>query len=209
MMLFPQTPTWLTSSHSSKLCSMITSAMWLFSWPNCKQKLFPCPALPSTPSLHLPGWCLPPCGTLHTSQALPLLWISWAQVWGPQGKDFGRLPCCHISSTYKSVWNKRWWVSKWREHIAMGLCHFVGVLWIRVSHTKDTILKSMQCIILVTRFICTCLFVNVNTLQSKLLGLLLCAFFSHCKNKWLWIHITFSTTLSNRWQTTFPLFYVK
>lgn len=128
----PPDSTWLTSSHSSRLCSTITFATWLFSWPNCKRKLLLCPAPPSTSLLDLPGWCLPPSATLHTSHTPPLLSISLAQVWGPQGEDLGRLPRCHISSTYKSVWNKWSWVSKRREHIVMDFCHFVGVLRIEL-----------------------------------------------------------------------------
>ena len=52
-----------------------------------------------------------------------------------------------------------------------GCSPFVGVHRIRVSHTSDFIFKSMQYIILLTWLIYTCLFVNMNTLQSTLLGL--------------------------------------
>ena len=52
-----------------------------------------------------------------------------------------------------------------------GYSHFVGVHQIRVSHTSDFIFKSMQYIILLTWLIYTCIFVNMNTLQSTLLGL--------------------------------------
>ena len=52
-----------------------------------------------------------------------------------------------------------------------GYSHFVGVHQIRVSHTSNFIFKSMQYIILLTWLIYTCIFVNMNTLQSTLLGL--------------------------------------
>lgn len=64
-----------------------------------------------------------------------------------------------------------------------GYSHFVGVHQIRVRHTRDIIFKSMQYIILVTWLIHTCLFVNMNTLQSTLLGLLWYTFFRPWKKK--------------------------
>lgn len=77
------------------------------------------------------------------------------------------------------------------------------------SPTKNIILKSMQCKILVTWFICAHLSVNMNTLQSKLSGLFWGTFFSPWKKQMALNSHYLRHNSEYQMKTTFPLFNVK
>ena len=86
-----------------------------------------------------------------------------------RGGTLGSFFCRHVSSTYKTVWDRGQWGREGRGHTVMDVCCVVGVHRLRA---RNIIFNSMQHIILVTRFIHTCPFVNANTLWSKLSRLL-------------------------------------